>query len=74
MGSTLILILVGLKEGGKHWKRLTFMRTLGPITACVLGILVIVVGGTGQGIKIVGNIPQGEFESPLPCLAKHSCC
>jgi sulfate transporter 4 len=61
MGGCLIILLVSMKEGGKRVRRLSWLRTLGPITACVVGLLAVIIGNVdGNGIRTVGKIPSGE--------------
>ncbi|KAL6763066.1 proton/sulfate transporter [Haematococcus lacustris] len=67
MGSVLLLMMVIFKELGKRHRRLTILRTLGPITAVVVGLLTVVIGNVDdQGIRVIGNIPKG-----LPPLSIH---
>ncbi|KAJ9521922.1 hypothetical protein QJQ45_024793, partial [Haematococcus lacustris] len=64
MGSVLLLMMVIFKELGKRHRRLTILRTLGPITAVVVGLLTVVIGNVDdQGIRVIGNIPKGRFQS-----------
>ncbi|KAI8466625.1 MAG: proton/sulfate transporter [Monoraphidium minutum] len=58
MGMMMILWLILLRTIGRRVPRLSFMSALGPISACVIGI-VVVVGGKFTHIKIVGRIPAG---------------
>ncbi|KAJ9521803.1 hypothetical protein QJQ45_024684, partial [Haematococcus lacustris] len=61
MGSVLLLMMVIFKELGKRHRRLTLLRTLGPITAVVVGLLTVVIGNVDdQGIRVIGNIPKGS--------------
>jgi len=60
MGCTLLMLLVAMKEGGKRFKRLRWLRTLGPISACIVGLLAVIIGHVDDyGIRVVGNIPKG---------------
>lgn len=73
MGMTLITILLSMKQASKYPK-LKFLRPLGPITACIISIVVVVIGdfkdakceyNTAEGeewpacIEVVGEVPSG---------------
>ncbi len=61
MGSTLLIMMVVMKEVGKRYHKFAFLRTLGPITACVIGLLTVIIGGVdNKGISVIGSIPAGE--------------
>jgi MFS superfamily sulfate permease-like transporter len=62
MGMSMIFLLVTLKMLAKRFKKAFWISALGPISACVIGIVAVVAGGLqNRGIKIVESIPQGEF-------------
>ena len=66
MGTTLLIMLLVMKEGGKRVKKLSWLRTLGPISACIIGLLAVIIGHVDEmGIKIVGTIPKGEIYKDL---------
>ena len=53
-----------LQELGKKYKALRWMRPLGPLTACIIGLCSVYIGHVDNyGIRIIGTIPAGE------CLA-----
>lgn len=59
MGTLLLSLLLTMKFVGKRVRRLRWLRTLGPLTASTIGILVAYIGSVGErGIKIVGRIPS----------------
>jgi sulfate transporter 4 len=60
MGGSLLLLMLLIKHCGKRYPRLKWMRPLGPITACVVGLVAVSAGNlTAKGIKVVGSIPKG---------------
>ncbi|KAG2489555.1 hypothetical protein HYH03_012006 [Edaphochlamys debaryana] len=60
MGSTFLLILVVMKYVGKNFKRLRFVRAVGPLTVCIIGICAVYIGHVDtKGIKVVGPIKKG---------------
>lgn len=52
---------VFMREMGKRHRKLRWMRTLGPITACIIGLMAVGLGhvDTKANMKIVGTIPKG---------------
>jgi sulfate transporter 4 len=66
MGMSFILILLVFRHVGRKYKKLGFMRALGPLTVCVLSIALMNIfkwyvpppGGKAP-IKNVGTIPKG---------------
>jgi MFS superfamily sulfate permease-like transporter len=61
MGMSIIFLLVSLKLIGKRFKKAFWISALGPISACVIGIVAVVAGGLqNRGIKIVEKIPAGK--------------
>lgn len=66
MGMCLLIQLITFKEIGKRSKRFKFMRSLGPITACVVSLCCVYIGKVNEkGIKIIDVIPKGL---PKPTL------
>jgi sulfate transporter 4 len=59
MGTLMILWLVGLRFVSRRVPKLSFLAALGPISACVIGIVVVVAAKPGKLIKIVATIPAG---------------
>ena len=61
MCSVWLAMLVIMKDLSKRFKKLSWLRPLGPITVCVIAILTVVIGDLdGQGlIRTVKKIPQG---------------
>jgi sulfate transporter 4 len=60
MGSSLLLLMLLIKHCGKRYQRLKWLRPLGPITACIIGLVAVSAGNlTAKGIKVVGAIPKG---------------
>ncbi|GIL90343.1 hypothetical protein Vretimale_18206 [Volvox reticuliferus] len=60
MGSTFLILLVTMKEIGKRFKRFAWLRPLGPLSVCIIGMLAVYIGHVDtKGIKIVGNINKG---------------
>ena len=61
MGTLVLSMLLVLKFLGKRHKKLRWLRTLGPMTACVIGIVAVAAGKIDKaGIKIVKNIPKAR--------------
>jgi sulfate transporter 4 len=55
-------ILLTIRFFGQRHARLKWLRPLGPISVCIIGIIAVVAGGLqDRGIKIVGAIPAGGF-------------
>jgi len=60
MGVFAVVLLVVMKNVGKTYPRLKFMRALGPLTVTTVGILLTVaLDLESRGIPIVGSIPKG---------------
>ncbi|PNH07849.1 Proton/sulfate cotransporter 2 [Tetrabaena socialis] len=60
MGSTFLILLVTMKEIGKRSTRFKWVRSLGPITVCIIGLCAVYIGKVDQhGIKIIGAIRKG---------------
>lgn len=66
MGMSFLLILVVFKYCGQHYKKLNFMRAIGPLTVCILSIAIMNIfklyeepNTTNPYIKPVGTIPSG---------------
>jgi len=54
---------VWLQFLGARYRKLHFLKALGPFLACVIGMVVVVATGNQDGkgpIKIVKKIPSGE--------------
>jgi sulfate transporter 4 len=59
MGMTWIAILMLMKFVGRQYKKLSWMKALGPLTVTVLGIVLNVAFKLeDEGIAVVGTIPQ----------------
>jgi sulfate transporter 4 len=56
-----LVVLLAMKRVAKHYKKLSWLRPLGPIAVCVMSIIVVVAGDLdGKGlVKAVGNVPKG---------------
>jgi MFS superfamily sulfate permease-like transporter len=68
MGMSMIWLLVALKMLAKRYKKAFWISALGPISACVIGIVAVVAGNLqNKGIKIVENIPKGGFSEGFLC-------
>ena len=65
MGLTIVLWLIAFKLMGKSKRKVfKYIAPLGPLTACIIGIAAVYIGGIDKrGIKIVGNIPKGGSPS-----------
>ncbi len=60
LGCLCILCILGMKHVGMTYKRLSWIKTLGPITVCVITILVSWLAGLNDlGIPTVASIPPG---------------
>lgn len=63
LGVMTMLILIAFKFGEKVWRPLRFVRSLGPLFVCIMGIAAVVIGEIDTpdrgGISIVGAIPSG---------------
>ncbi|EFJ51511.1 hypothetical protein VOLCADRAFT_79619 [Volvox carteri f. nagariensis] len=60
MGSTFLVLLVSMKEIGKRSKRFAWLRPLGPLTVCIIGLCTVYIGHVDtKGIKILGSIKKG---------------
>lgn len=60
MGSTFLVLLVTMKEVGKRSKRFSWLRPLGPIAVCILGLCAVYIGHVDRkGIRIIGSIKKG---------------
>jgi sulfate transporter 4 len=58
MGS--LAVLIGFKKIGTRHNELWFLRTIGPLTVSVAGIILVAAFNLqNRGIPIVGTIPQG---------------
>ncbi len=73
MGATFLVILVAFKELGKRYKRFRWLRPLGPLTVCIIGLCSVYIGHVDQkGIKIIGTIKAGlpkptvSWWAPMP--------
>ncbi len=62
---------------GKRHQRLKWLRPLGPITACIIGLCAVFIGKVDtKGIKIIASIPKGlpsptvGWWLPMPDFAK----
>lgn len=61
MCSVWLFLLITMKHLAKRFKKLSWLRPLGPITVCVIAIVTVVIGDLdGRGlIRTVRHIPQG---------------
>jgi sulfate transporter 4 len=61
MCSVWLSLLLVIKKVAKKYPKVGWLRPLGPITVCVLSIIVVVIGDLDgkQLVKAVGNVPQG---------------
>ncbi|PNW70519.1 hypothetical protein CHLRE_17g723350v5 [Chlamydomonas reinhardtii] len=60
MGTTFLFLLVLFKEVGKRSKRFKWLRPIGPLTVCIIGLCAVYVGNVqNKGIKIIGAIKAG---------------
>lgn len=61
MCSVWLIMLITMKHLAKRFKKLAWLRPLGPITVCVIAIITVVIGNLdGKGlIRTVQHIPQG---------------
>jgi Sulfate permease family len=67
MGFTFLVMLLTIKECAKRYKRLRWMRPLGPITVCIISIAAVAIGNLDgkELIKSVSDVPKGA----LGCIA-----
>lgn len=60
VGSFAILALVAMKHIGKTYPKFKWIRAAGPLTVCVISIVLNVIFDLeGKGIPVVGSIPKG---------------
>jgi sulfate transporter 4 len=60
LGTTCIMVLLGMKHVGKTYKRWAWIRPLGPLTVAVVTIILVVAFNLqDKGIPIVAYIPKG---------------
>jgi sulfate transporter 4 len=71
MCSVWLAVLLSMKKASKHYKKLSWLRPLGPITVCVAAIIVVVAGDLdGKGlVKTVSTVPKGVRAQLGVCLA-----
>lgn len=63
MGVSLMIMLVLFKQLKKaKWRPLHYIASLGPLTACIVGIAAVYIGNldTNKTLITVGKIPPGE--------------
>ncbi|CAI9092483.1 OLC1v1027735C5 [Oldenlandia corymbosa var. corymbosa] len=65
MGSFMLAVLLTMKHLGKSGKRLRFLRAAGPLTAVVLGTVIVKIYHP-PSISLVGDIPQGLPKFSIP--------
>lgn len=65
MGSIILAILLIMKHLGKSTKYLRFLRAAGPLTAVVLGTIIVKIYHP-PSITLVGDIPQGLPNFSIP--------
>ncbi|KXZ44585.1 hypothetical protein GPECTOR_65g203 [Gonium pectorale] len=77
MGTVFLILLVTFKEVGKRSTRFKWLRPIGPLTVCIIGLLAVYIGKVDRkGIKIIGSIPPGlpkptvSWWFPMPEVAK----
>jgi MFS superfamily sulfate permease-like transporter len=52
--------MIGLKKAGNRFKRFWYLKTIGPLTVSVVGIVLVAAFDLqDHGIPIVGTIPRG---------------
>lgn len=69
MGVSLMIMLVAFKQLKKaKWRPLHYVASLGPLTACIVGILAVYIGNldANKTLITVGKIPPGE-QAHLVC-------
>lgn len=56
-----LALLLTIKNVSKRYKKLSWLRPLGPISVCIIAILVVVIGDLdGKGlVRVVGTVPKG---------------
>jgi MFS superfamily sulfate permease-like transporter len=59
MFSLFVLLLVFMKFLASRFHRLRWLRSLGPMTVCIVSISAVVIGGLEDKIKIVKHVPRG---------------
>lgn len=61
MSSVWLAMLITMKYMSKRFKKLSWLRPLGPITVCIIAIVTVVIGDLdGKDlIRTVKQIPQG---------------
>jgi sulfate transporter 4 len=66
-----LAVLLSMKNVGKRFKKLAFLRAMGPITVCIVAVIVTVIGDLdGKGhVKTVKDIPQGTPSHCWPSLS-----
>ncbi|KAM0010043.1 putative SLC26A/SulP transporter, STAS domain, sulfate anion transporter, STAS domain superfamily [Helianthus debilis subsp. tardiflorus] len=70
MGFTILAIMLIMKHLGKTRKSLRFLRAAGPLTAVVLGTIIVKIFHPSS-ISLVGNIPQGLPSFSIPKEFRH---
>lgn len=66
MGICAIILLLAMKNAGKHYKRLKACRALGPLTVTIIGVVLSVsLNLAAKGFSVVGTIPRGLPEPSL---------
>ncbi|KAF9676776.1 hypothetical protein SADUNF_Sadunf08G0038200 [Salix dunnii] len=65
MGSCILALLLVMKHLGKSRKQFRFLRAAGPLTAVVLGTLLVKIFHPSS-ISLVGEIPQGLPSFSIP--------
>ncbi|GFR48515.1 hypothetical protein Agub_g10409, partial [Astrephomene gubernaculifera] len=67
MGTVFLALLTVFKEVGKRSKRFRWLRPIGPLTVCILGLIAVYAGHVDvRGIKVVGAIKKGL---PTPTIS-----
>nr|CAD1817601.1 unnamed protein product [Ananas comosus var. bracteatus] len=71
LGCSFLAILLLMKHMGKSSKRLRYFRVAGPLTAVVLGTLIVKIFHPSS-ISVVGEIPQGLPKFSIPKGFQHA--
>lgn len=69
MFAVFLVILLVIKAVAVHFKKLSWMRSIGPMVVCIISILAVVIGDLDGKhiIKTVKHVPKGEVRrQPSP--------
>lgn len=60
VGTIGVLVLVAMKYFGKHYPKYKWVRAAGPLTVCVISIILnVIFDMEAWGVPVVGTIPKG---------------